>query len=173
MKGSVKKRSTILLFAMWLALQAHGQGNGYLFFQNDYAPTRLISANGPLAGPGYWAQALVGLTPDSLESFGVPTEHRGDLLGVIHAESIWVPFANPDPMYGNGSVYLQLVAWDGRVWGTNYGSVPKNQLGHTDTVIVGLDMPPGPGYDPQFTQPARSEERRVGKECRSRWSPYH
>ena len=22
-------------------------------------------------------------------------------------------------------------------------------------------------------EPARSEERRVGKECRSRWSPYH
>ena len=24
-----------------------------------------------------------------------------------------------------------------------------------------------------LTGPARSEERRVGKECRSRWSPYH
>ena len=24
-----------------------------------------------------------------------------------------------------------------------------------------------------FTKFARSEERRVGKECRSRWSPYH
>src|SRR2546430_13635027 len=24
-----------------------------------------------------------------------------------------------------------------------------------------------------FTGPVRSEERRVGKECRSRWSPYH
>src|SRR2546429_7231470 len=24
-----------------------------------------------------------------------------------------------------------------------------------------------------ITAPARSEERRVGKECRSRWSPYH
>ena len=24
-----------------------------------------------------------------------------------------------------------------------------------------------------LTVPARSEERRVGKECRSRWSPYH
>src|SRR2546429_9920234 len=24
-----------------------------------------------------------------------------------------------------------------------------------------------------FTAVARSEERRVGKECRSRWSPYH
>ena len=23
------------------------------------------------------------------------------------------------------------------------------------------------------TTPTRSEERRVGKECRSRWSPYH
>jgi len=25
----------------------------------------------------------------------------------------------------------------------------------------------------QASEPARSEERRVGKECRSRWSPYH
>src|SRR5574337_454027 len=28
-------------------------------------------------------------------------------------------------------------------------------------------------YLPQFTRDGRSEERRVGKECRSRWSPYH
>ena len=27
--------------------------------------------------------------------------------------------------------------------------------------------------EPQFTGLLRSEERRVGKECRSRWSPYH
>src|SRR2546430_14336270 len=27
------------------------------------------------------------------------------------------------------------------------------------------------GFEVQFV--ARSEERRVGKECRSRWSPYH
>src|SRR5256886_12241475 len=25
----------------------------------------------------------------------------------------------------------------------------------------------------ELTDPSRSEERRVGKECRSRWSPYH
>ena len=25
----------------------------------------------------------------------------------------------------------------------------------------------------EMTQERRSEERRVGKECRSRWSPYH
>ena len=31
----------------------------------------------------------------------------------------------------------------------------------------------GFGYDPIFEELSRSEERRVGKECRSRWSPYH
>src|SRR2546430_15071417 len=29
------------------------------------------------------------------------------------------------------------------------------------------------GMSVQFTAGSRSEERRVGKECRSRWSPYH
>ena len=29
-----------------------------------------------------------------------------------------------------------------------------------------------PGSDPSIVE-GRSEERRVGKECRSRWSPYH
>ena len=28
-------------------------------------------------------------------------------------------------------------------------------------------------YDPEIPVRSRSEERRVGKECRSRWSPYH
>src|ERR1017187_9171545 len=39
----------------------------------------------------------------------------------------------------------------------------------TTCVLPSRSMVPigsGPGYD-------RSEERRVGKECRSRWSPYH
>src|SRR3989475_11399209 len=29
------------------------------------------------------------------------------------------------------------------------------------------------GADDFIAKPVRSEERRVGKECRSRWSPYH
>ena len=29
------------------------------------------------------------------------------------------------------------------------------------------------GEEPVFKDGMRSEERRVGKECRSRWSPYH
>src|SRR6266480_7649840 len=30
-----------------------------------------------------------------------------------------------------------------------------------------------PSENKRFPDPMRSEERRVGKECRSRWSPYH
>src|ERR1039458_10375817 len=38
-------------------------------------------------------------------------------------------------------------------------------------VITVVD--PAKGFRLQAVADARSEERRVGKECRSRWSPYH
>src|SRR6266498_6166582 len=37
-----------------------------------------------------------------------------------------------------------------------------------DPVLVGEER-----IAPLFAHGVRSEERRVGKECRSRWSPYH
>ena len=39
--------------------------------------------------------------------------------------------------------------------------------------LRGMWDPPRPGPEPASPASARSEERRVGKECRSRWSPYH
>ena len=45
--------------------------------------------------------------------------------------------------------------------GDNVTGAPRRL---TDGVIEGEDYPNHVG---------RSEERRVGKECRSRWSPYH
>ena len=43
------------------------------------------------------------------------------------------------------------------------------------SVSAYVDIPPPPvAPDIHVALPfARSEERRVGKECRSRWSPYH
>ena len=52
-------------------------------------------------------------------------------------------------------------------WGFPGGAVGKNppaNAGH-------MGSSPGPGRS-HMTR-SRSEERRVGKECRSRWSPYH
>src|SRR5256885_7349196 len=40
-----------------------------------------------------------------------------------------------------------------------------------DLTVVGPDNPLALGVVDLFQ--SRSEERRVGKECRSRWSPYH
>src|SRR3989441_8014034 len=40
------------------------------------------------------------------------------------------------------------------------------------TWAVGV-MSPTPRFLPLTASTNRSEERRVGKECRSRWSPYH
>src|SRR5688572_31732796 len=39
------------------------------------------------------------------------------------------------------------------------------------TVLVGVTL--GREIDDSIVDVTRSEERRVGKECRSRWSPYH
>ena len=41
-----------------------------------------------------------------------------------------------------------------------------------DTVVKALDDVSLSIYENDFIA-IRSEERRVGKECRSRWSPYH
>src|SRR2546427_7276711 len=48
-------------------------------------------------------------------------------------------------------------------------SVPKAMVELED----GKGMQFDPGAVQAFLRAFRSEERRVGKECRSRWSPYH
>src|SRR5256885_15208152 len=58
--------------------------------------------------------------------------------------------------------------------------VAVHQLEQQDHSVEGLPLPhvalePGNGAESLVyqLQDRRSEERRVGKECRSRWSPYH
>ena len=38
---------------------------------------------------------------------------------------------------------------------------------------IGVSMREAKAYIESYFEKYRSEERRVGKECRSRWSPYH
>ena len=40
-----------------------------------------------------------------------------------------------------------------------------------DIILLDINMPGTDGLE--VCKRIRSEERRVGKECRSRWSPYH
>ena len=59
-----------------------------------------------------------------------------------------IPFENLTPLYPNNKLHLETVSTE------------------VSTRILDLFNPIGKGAE-------RSEERRVGKECRSRWSPYH
>ena len=48
----------------------------------------------------------------------------------------------------------------------------RKSFGRTQA-LGGLDLTVRTGEVHAFLGPNGSEERRVGKECRSRWSPYH
>ena len=52
---------------------------------------------------------------------------------------------------------------------------PKEGVGESAPGVVHLqgDIGNAEAMKTLVTELARSEERRVGKECRSRWSPYH
>src|SRR4030042_5517463 len=63
--------------------------------------------------------------------------------------------------------------------GIIFGLLGPNGVGKTTTIrmIMNIILPDS-GHIHLFGKPfsgkaTRSEERRVGKECRSRWSPYH
>src|SRR5256885_782354 len=64
-------------------------------------------------------------------------------------------------LYGTGTEWHRLIYKEGFTIGTNL-------FGTTDYSVVGLH-----GFHVLVGLLSRSEERRVGKECRSRWSPYH
>jgi hypothetical protein len=57
---------------------------------------------------------------------------------------------------GRTWAYVQFVAWDGNLWGTDLNRVPANQLGMTDSTQVYLKIPisTDPIARPRFTQPA-------------------
>src|SRR2546422_11556175 len=79
---------------------------------------------------------------------------------------------NPSPYYsgiqgGGGSWELRVMA-DGRFGATFYQSIGPDVFTEIVTPLAYND-----GTWHHAAAVLRSEERRVGKECRSRWSPYH
>src|SRR3712207_5304170 len=66
-----------------------------------------------------------------------------------------------------------ILGYDSNVTGAN----DYEQTAGSDVVVITSGSPRKPGMSRddllKTNQNIRSEERRVGKECRSRWSPYH
>ncbi len=140
-------RTGILTAVTLLLTAAYAGGQGLFYANNGSAPTRMWSIDGPRAGPGIWGQMLAGWTPESLTATDVPREHS--IYGTINFGIIAVPDIPPINL-----AYVEMVAWDGALWGTNLSGVPQDQLGRTDAVTVLLTYPFEPQFAPVFTQPA-------------------
>jgi hypothetical protein len=146
----------LTLFAACLALLARTTlGQGTFEFSNPTALTRVGSIDGPLAGTNILAQMLEGQTMASLSPVGMAVAHAlggSQFAGLVLGGDVIVPGTLPCQI-----VYVEMVAWDARLWGTSLAGVPADQLGMTDTVPVRLGggaIPCEPIPPPVFRQPA-------------------
>ena len=69
-----------------------------------------------------------------------------------------------------GLITLHTAHTSYQMWADSHGVVHHLYYGPSvgESDLRGVEYYSDCGFSPQ-----RSEERRVGKECRSRWSPYH
>ena len=137
----------ILISMLWGLGLLRAEAQGTFLFSNTGAPTRVGSSNGPLAGPDFWAQMFVGLTPESLQPVGTPDNHGAS--GLVFHGDIVVP-----DIEGGLTAFVQMWAWNGAQWGTSVNEVPLNQFGKTDIVPITLSFPSQTTFPPQFTQGA-------------------
>ena len=119
----------------------------------------------PLMGAGAAAplvQKLAGEIGAHVARLDHPRGHPGDLLASI----LGVPLLTTDEVSGVlfvGDRYVRAyTAWETSILST-LGAQASVAIGNARLFEQARDA----------LAQARSEERRVGKECRSRWSPYH
>jgi len=136
----------IIIVSLTLLVPFLVSAQGFFLGANSSVPTRIGTMDGSLAGAGYWAQFIVGTNLDSLTPVGMALEHAN---GRIVISEILVPGID-----GGRFAYLQMVAWNGILWGTSLDSVPQDQLGRTDVVFHYLAYSFQPSFTPSFTQPA-------------------
>src|SRR5256886_4001676 len=114
-----------------------------------------------------------------------------DAAGRSGAENMAIDAALLDRANGEGLSFLRLYRFDPPCLSLGRNE-PAARYNHTEIARRGLDVVRRPTggravwHEHEVTyavaapvaafgslRHARSEERRVGKECRSRWSPYH
>ena len=94
-------------------------------------------------------------------------------LDTLYSETWWV-HQQPPPLHENLPPYQNVLLWSEDLWMARkiqFLTATDRQATAAQTVVSwGIKH-----WDVQewLQKSTRSEERRVGKECRSRWSPYH
>src|SRR3989441_10563765 len=154
--------------------------HGVLAFAGSYAPPKRA---GKYKGGG------VGPSPCYSYSACVVELSVDEETGEIELHDVWIGHdlgraLNPLLAEGQieGSVYMGIgeALMEGQIFRKGvhknpslleYKSPTTLETPEIHTFLVETDDPEGPFGAKEAGQ--RSEERRVGKECRSRWSPYH
>ncbi len=145
----MKRRFILATLLGVIALNAIAQGT---FINIVRLPTRIGSADGPLAGPEILGQLFVGLDPDNLFPLEPPRPFdRGIYRGLINTVDQF-PCGADNNYYQAG--YVQLVAWNGALWGASLDQVPSDQVGRTDIAGQAFTCGSLPIFGTGFTVPA-------------------
>ena len=96
-----------------------------------------------------------------LKNVRIPIRPHFGVLGLAPAEADMVESIPPNHVGGNIDD-----------WRIGKGAVMYYPVAVPGALLSAGDSHASQG-DSELCGTARSEERRVGKECRSRWSPYH
>ena len=99
---------------------------------------------------------------DGKESCDYPVSYSYAAAQMVTGADQYEKAEIEDPDYLKARVMVTLF---GGYFGSRLMSNIREEKGYTYGISAGIAPYPGQGI--------RSEERRVGKECRSRWSPYH
>src|SRR3712207_763270 len=110
--------------------------------------------------------AAIGFQIGIFMAFGIQIFAK---IGVVLIKEIGLSYANPKHLRATAEqpINLLIAVFIDRLDTTFLSLIYR--CGEQTHVIEGVRIVDG---DKQRVE-TRSEERRVGKECRSRWSPYH
>src|SRR5256885_5020041 len=120
--------------------------------------------------------------PGTAWGYSLATDVLGALIEQVHGrpldQAVRDLVTGPLGMTDTGFAVTDALAVQ-RVAKAYVSDVPQpHPLAEGETVSpfegsIGIAFSPSRIFDAQAFASGRSEERRVGKECRSRWSPYH
>ena len=129
----------------------------------------LLYANGQLDTPGVFGALLLLMLPSALHLALHGPDRRSRLLGWLSLPCSGLVMATAA---SRGGAILLLAVSLAYILRQRLGRhIVPLLLGVVASVALLLLGPGSQNFLERFT--SRSEERRVGKECRSRWSPYH
>jgi len=168
-------------------LQGAGTGSTVEMVQSNMGPA-LVGFNEKAI---YLAQTMFKEETIRLQGFAPTTnadinpkmfsfvQKGGDLKGSARNEVIFQPLMDLQTKTVMG-LQLRGAGLVSKQWMREQVGIPDSQAMEDEIVaetigdaVIGFLLQSLDPNNPDATENQRSEERRVGKECRSRWSPYH